>query len=65
MLPSLTDFNLAGSITCAALCLKVVNDNQITAVDYPLDNRALKKSVIPGTDFKVLQTGKAAREARG
>jgi len=61
----LTDFNPTGSITYAALCLKVVNDNQITAADYPLDNRALKKSVIPETDSKALQIGKAAREARG
>jgi len=54
ILPSLTNFNLTGSITCAAVCLKVVNDNQITAVDYPLDDRALKKSVISGTDSKAL-----------
>lgn len=32
----------------------MVNDNQITAVDYPLDDRALKKSVISGTDSKAL-----------
>lgn len=32
----------------------MVNDNQITSVDYPLDDRALKKSVISGTDSKAL-----------
>ena len=43
--------------------MRVVNDNQNTAVDYPLDKRALKKSVIQGTDSKAPQTGKAVRRA--
>jgi len=42
----------------------VVSDNRAGVTDHPMDGKALKTSVVPGTVTKALAIGEAVREAR-